>query len=314
MGYDATNHIDRSVSKKKLVEVIKLLGFEGQGDYFYFFRRDEYKYLYGVSLYISSSEKEWLIHTRNPIYCSDYDLKYQNYVIKKIRQFFGGYFVSDYGTNRYFLIDDTQTTADERGCYAAHFRLSDRIGEIAYLVNNYVESDSVRESFRQFGVASPSTLLSNIATTYISTVMETYFRELYVALLTYSPKKESIISNTKINSNDYIDIAEGRICIEEAVALSMSFQNINKINSYFTALDKKIDIKGMLSKPYRRRKETLFSTLNRVFEHRHSLVHRMGVDISYAKEDVLKDIESIKVALDLVYQHICNVYGWNADS
>lgn len=191
-----------------------------------------------------------------------------------------------------------------------HFRLSDQLGKIAFLVNNYDEPENVRDVFKMSGLASPSTLLSNIATTYISSIIENYFRDLYVALLTYSPKKEKIIANVRIVSNDYIDIAEGRICIEEAVALSMSFQNIAKIDSYFSALDKQISIYGVLSKPYRRRKETLFETLNRVLEHRHGMVHRMGVDISYAKEDVLKDIESVKVALDRAYEHICAVNGW----
>ena len=313
MGYDAVNHIDIAVSKERLVEFIKFLEFEKHGEWFYFFRSDEYKYLYGVGLHISSTETEWLVHTRTPIYCSNDDLKYQNYVIKKLRQYFGGYFVTDKGKNRYFSVDDVETTAAQRGCYAAHFRLSDQLGKIAFLVNNYDEPESVRDVFRMYGSASPSTLLSNIATTYISSIIESYFRNLYVALLTYSPKKEQILSSARIVSNDYIDIAEGKISIEEAVALSMSFQNITKIDSYFKALDKKISIYGALSKPYRRRKETLFDTLNRVLEHRHSMVHRMGVDISYSKEDVLKDIESVNVALSRAYEHICQVYGWDTE-
>ena len=311
MGYDATNHIDKSVSKEKLVGFIKLLGFEKQGEWFHFYKRDEYKYLYGVGLYLSSTETEWLVHTRTPIYCSDDDLKYQNYVIKKIRQYFGGYFVSDNGKNRYFSVDNVETTAAERGCYAAHFRLSDQLGKIAFLVNNYDEPENVRDVFKMSGLASPSTLLSNIATTYISSIIESYFRNLYVALLAYSPKKENILSSARIISNDYIDIAKGKISIEEAVALSMSFQNIGKIDSYFKTLDKRISIYGVLSKPYRRRKETLFETLNRVLEHRHGMVHRMGVDILYSKENVLKDIDSVKVALNRAYEHICDVYDWS---
>lgn len=313
MGYDATNHIDKSVSKEKLVGFIGLLGFEKQGEWFHFYKRDEYKYLYGVGLYLSSTETEWLVHTRTPIYCSDDDLKYQNYVIKKIKQYFGGYFVSDNGKNRYFSVDNVETTAAERGCYAAHFRLSDQLGKIAFLVNNYDEPENVRDVFKMSGLASPSTLLSNIATTYISSIIESYFRNLYVALLTCSPKKENILSSARIISNDYIDIAKGKISIEEAVALSMSFQNIEKIDSYFKTLDKRISIYGALSKPYRRRKETLFETLNRVLEHRHGMVHRMGVDILYSKENVLKDIESVKVALNRAYEHICDVYGWSTE-
>ena len=98
--------------------------------------------------------------------------------------------------------------------------------------------------------------------------------------------------------------------MEEAVALSKSFQNINRIHYHFKELDSRIDIYGTLSKPYRNRKETLFNTVNRVLEHRHSLVHRLYVNIEYSQKDVLKDISSIQTALDRVYKHLCDVNGW----
>ena len=60
-------------------------------------------YLYGVLLNISENEDELFIHTRTPAYCSNYDLQYQNNVIKQIRDYFGGYFITDFGKNRYFL-------------------------------------------------------------------------------------------------------------------------------------------------------------------------------------------------------------------
>ena len=87
-------------------------------------------------------------------------------------------------------------------------------------------------------------------------------------------------------------------------------QNIRKIDSYFRDINSKIDIKGVLSKPYHRRKETLFQTVERVLEQRHSLVHRLNVDISYKKENVISDIKSIQVALDRVYEHLCSIYNW----
>ncbi len=110
MGYDAVNHLPLTTSKKKLVDFIKLLGFQGNGNNYYFFKDEDYKYLYGVSLRIESKTDGLLIYSRNPIYCSDYDLKYQNYVIKQIKRYFGGYFYSDYGKNRYFPEEAEKTT------------------------------------------------------------------------------------------------------------------------------------------------------------------------------------------------------------
>ena len=313
MGYDGTNYLPENTSKSKLIEFIKILGFRGKGNSYYFFKDEDYKYLYGVILRIKNTPDGLLVHTRNPIYCSDYDLKYQNYVMKQLKQYFGGYFYSDYGKNRYFPVDVDKTTPAERGCYAAHFRLSNLFNDIRFLVNNYNEDEKVAKMFEDFGTPSGNALLSNISTTYISSIIENYFRQLYVALLKYSEKKERLISSVRVNNFDLFEVSESKLSIEEAVALAKSFQNINKINTYFLEINKKIDIRGILSKPYHRRKETLYETLNRVLEHRHSLVHRMNIDIGYKKDDVLKDINSVEVALTKVYKHICSVFEWECN-
>ena len=313
MGYDAVNHLPASLSKRKLIEHIKLLGFQGKGSHYFFFEDDEYKYLYGVLLSIVTRNNEVLVYTRTPIHCSEHDLKYQNYVIKQIKQYFGGYFLSDCGKNRYFPENAEKTTAPERGCYAAHFRLFNIFSGINNLLSNYSEDENVVEMFESFGTPSGTTLLSNISTTYLSSVIENYFRQLYIVLLQYSDKKEKVIAGAKVNNYDLFQVSEKRLSVEEAVALSKSFQNIHKIHSYFSEIDKRIDIYGILSKPYHGRKETLYETIDRVLEHRHSLVHRMNIDINYKKADILRDVASVEVALTKVYHHICSVYGWEYD-
>ena len=310
MGYDATNYLSHDISRKKVIDFIKMLGFTGQGDWYHFFQDDDYKYLYGVYLCVTQKDDSLTVYTRTPIYCSTHDLLYQNYVMKQIKQYFGGYFMSDYGKNRYFKVDNTVTTPAERGCYAAHFRLSNSFAEIRQLIYNFTEDEHQVRVWKDFGIPTSASLLSNISTTYISSIMENYFRQLYVAILKYSEKKENIISSSRINNYDLIDVSEKRITIEEDVALSKSFQNIHKVDAYFRELNKRIDIKGALSKPYHRRKETLFNTLDRVLEHRHALVHHMYVDGQYKLDDITKDIDSICTALDKVYEHICDVYEW----
>lgn len=311
MGYDSTNYLPTSISKRHITDFVKLLGYVGRGQNYYFFKQEDYKYLYGVGLNIRQENDNWLIHTRTPIYCSDYDLAFQNYTIKQIRQRFGGYFVSDNGTNIYFTEEDHKLSKAESGCYFAYFRLDNLFSYIGALLMDYNEDENRKRGFELFGTPTSTSLLANITTTYIASIIENYFRELYVALLTYSDKKEGIFKNTRIDSSDLLDVSSQKITIEEAVALSFSFQNIHKINSTFQTLDKNIKIHATLSKPYRRRRENLFNTLDRILEHRHALVHRLSIDVDYSKEDIQKDVRSVETALKKVYQHLCDVYDWH---
>ena len=228
MGYDATNYLSLDISKKELVDFIKSLGYFGKGKYYYFFEDNEYKYLYGVNLHISKTDDNVLIYTRTPIYCSFYDLEFQNTTIRKIKKQFGGYFISDYGRNRYFINGTDNTTPTERGCYAAHNRLSNRFADLLLLLDNINQDHNQEKSMELFGMPSSTTLLSNLSTTYLSSIIENYFRDLYVALIKYSDKdkKEKIISNSNINKYDLFEISEGKLTIEDAVALSKSLQNI----------------------------------------------------------------------------------------
>ena len=79
--------------------------------------------------------------------------------------------------------------------------------------------------------------------------------------------------------------------------------------SRFTYLD---DAMNTLAEvfSYHRRKETLFNTLDRMLEQRHSFVYHLNVDANYNITELEKDVKTIKVALDMVYAHICEIYNW----
>lgn len=309
MGYDATNVLPEEVKKEKLIDFIKLLGYEGKGNEFHFYKKSGYTNLFGVHISIEG-DYALKVHTRTPIYCNDNDLAYQNYTMREIKRYLGGYFISDYGKNRYFPIEKECSSVAYRGCYAARFRIHNPLSTVSYLVTNYKEEEAFIGISKIYGIATPSILLSNLTTTFLSSIIEQFFRETYLALLMDSPRKEKLLLDSRIRKEDYLEIANGNLSIEEAFSLSISFQNINKINSNFRDLDSKIDIKGILSKPYRRRKEKLYETLNRILDHRHALVHRMDINPNYTKEHAIRDIESVKVSLEKVFSHLCNLYGW----
>ena len=310
MGFDATYYCPDNISINKLIDYLKLLRYEGSGNSYYFYSEDEYKYLYGVAAYISENDNQISVWLRTPIFCNYFDLEYLNSTLRQLRRRFGGSFISDEGKNRYFIKKYRQDSPAERGCFAAHFRLGNEFASLRSLLLKYPDTDPSDKALEYMGLSSNASLLANISLTYASSIIENYFRDLYIALLKYSEKKEKIISNTRFNNFDLFQVSEKKASIEQAVAFSKSFQNIHKINTHFKELDSRIDIYGILSKPYRNRKETLFQTINRVLEHRHALVHRLNVEMQYKQQEALKDIQSIEMAFDNIYEHICSVNNW----
>jgi hypothetical protein len=150
---------------------------------------------------------------------------------------------------------------------------------------------------------------ANVYLSYLCSIVEDYFRNTYIALLRFSGKKDKIM-NTKLSSFDLLDISKGNISVEEAYARTLSFQNIQKINSNFITLDSKLDISSVLKKPYKKRKINLYDRLNLILERRHGIIHRLQLDLSYNSESIQKDIDDVKASIIIVYEFICNKYGW----
>lgn len=313
MGQDICNILPSKTKKSDIVEFIKLLGYSGKNDLFHFFKDDNFKHyeyiLLGID--IPESGESVNVSTRTSIWCSEHDLDYQNFTARQIRKRFGGYFISDIGRNRYFPISEQKTSGAENGVYLAYAGIHNKFA-CAFM---FVDRIEISEPDKLLGIIShsetPFTLSTNIILTYISSIIENYFRNTYIALLTYSSKIDSIVKKTKIYDDYLVEVCSGSKSIFEAIAFSKSFQNMGKVCDNFKEIDAKLNIHTALSKPYRKRNESLFDTINRVLEQRHSMIHRLDFDIEYDKEKAKKDIESVKTALTCVYEYIVDFYQWN---
>ena len=110
-----------------------------------------------------------------------------------------------------------------------------------------------------------------------------------------------------------IDVSKGNKSLEEAIARTLSFQNIHRINSNFMDIDKKYDLGKILKKPYKNRNESLYEQINRLFESRHAMIHKIEIAKDYGTESLKKDITDVQVAFKRVYEFICEQNGWIAE-
>jgi len=318
LGYDATIVLKEGTNKSKVEDFLTLLGYTRYDtNTYYHYNEEDFKSLYYVhATFDSEYYKNYKIYLRTLIYCSNYDLYFINRTIREFRKFFECDFRTDIGRGKYFKHDKIITKA-EAGCYKSIFNTDNEFTNLRLFVDLLEKGDHPLKNFPEEIVGrenNPIYKIRALALPYMATIIEEYFRNTYIALLMYSERKEKIFSNIKINSNDILRVSNKEISIEEAISRTMSFQNIYKITSYYRELDPQLDIKGILSKPYKRRKESLFMTLDRILNQRHELIHSNKVNFFYQNSNLKKDIDSIEESLKRVYKYLIDTYSWVQNS
>lgn len=312
MGRDAYVHIDKKhYNKRDVSELLLMMGYKVYGNHYYLGDDEEYKYLSGVYVWLVNDENELVYQIRTQAFASGYDIYEQNNTIRKLKKYCSACFESDMGKNRYFEESELIKGA-QSGCYFALQKLDNKFNMLEYSLSKYPVDSEEEKLIYEFGFAPPSTFNANVYLSFLCSLIEEYFKSTYIALLKYSDRKDKVL-HTKFSPYDLRDISEGKETVEEVFARMLSFQNIDKIVNNFQGLDPKIDIGTPLKKPYRNRKESLYQLINRVFEQRHNMIHRLDIDIDYSKEKLVKDVKDIKFALIRVYKYLCEKYGWEVD-
>lgn len=320
MGLDCINTLSKGTRKRDVIEFLELLGYLNfDNKDFRFYKDDDYKYFEGVSAHIYEDGNGLSVGTRTTIWRSKGDSDYHNFTIKQLKKRFGGSFHSDYGKERYLKYSGAVRTKAEAGCYEAFFNFKNNIQKPSMYLHNTESKFSIELTPKLVKklpfVASvhPIIFQNNVIIPYVVSCIEDYFKSTYIALLRYSDKKLSVLKNARIMPDDLLSISNKEMSVEDAITKTMSFQNIRKITIYFKELDSNLDFAGVLRKPYRRRKKSLYENLDKIFEQRHLLIHRNIMIPDYFTEHLEKDLDDIEVAIKRIYLHIVAVYNWHTD-
>ncbi len=325
MGCDCETILPAGTRCRDVTEFLNILGYrkfiqqsffdtEPKGVWFYFFSKTDYKYLTGVSAHVVQFDKSVHVYTRTQIWRSKYDNDFHNYTIRQLKKRFRGTFTSDHGKNRYFQYSGPVRSNAEAGCYHSMIRFDNHLASVgAYRTCREFKNHQQWQPPNAFIVPiemNPVIISNNLLLPFFVSAIEDYFKSSYIALLKYSPNKVSIFKNARIGSDTFIEMAERDTSFEDAICSRMSFQNINSICNNFKSLDKHLDLRAALQKPYRRQRETLFHTVDRIFNDRHALIHRSRLSPFYTERQVEKDIKTVEAAIVRVYKIICQNYVW----
>jgi hypothetical protein len=271
-----------------------------------------YESLQGVLFTICTKKKKLELYGRNNIWCNNADKQYHNYTLRELKKYFGGHFKSDYGRNRYFPLNSFDRKKDEAGCYNETSRALSSIQKLSILEWSLQEPQRPVQTdhFIWMNDFHPHVIFANIAISYILSVIESYFRRIYVVLLTFSDKKADLLKASQIKTSDLIEISEGTLRVEEAFANTLNFQGVKAICENFDRLDQGLGIRQAINKKHGRRKESFAQFIDRVAAHRHEAIHQNIQYLDYDLNALLKDARFCKILILAIYKKITVTKDW----
>jgi hypothetical protein len=320
MSYESESICDPKTSLKVVKEVVELLGYQKvedglkvpdrkgsdrKGSYFWIERKDYRSYV-GVELDIYKKKGgSVVVTTRSTAARSYWDLVQQNKTLRLLRDLLGGYFTTDAGRNRYWHPEGPPSKPVSSGCYLARWHFNNAlIKPRIYLSQRGLGQPNAKPDPTGLWILddmNPRFFSNNLLMPYLFAIWEEYFKASFVAMLRYSNQREAAFKRARLNQNHLEMIAMGQSTIEEALAESLSFQRPSIIASNFKLIDPKFNLATPLRKPYRRRKESLFDTIESYVEHRNEFVHTGNMDTQFSDKKVEKAINDFEVAVDRCY-------------
>ena len=323
MSYTSESALPRSAKLAQLEELVVLLGYRkgedglkvpGRIASYFWYDEEEYRSYVGVELDIYRRSRGPIVTTRSRVGRSYWDLTQQNKTLKLIRDFFGGHFITDAGRNRYWHPDGRPPSPLESGCFIARWRFHNGLVRARiYLMNRKLEGPiaQLKPSGLEFmDELNPRILSNNFLLPYVVALWEDYFRSTFAAALKYSRQRESALKRARLSHHNLEQVALGTHSIERAIAEGFSFQRPTSIAEYFRLLDPKLDIGAALRKPYRRRKKSLFDSIEQLVEDRHVFVHTGRMNLKFFDPQLQSTLSDIEVAVNRAYECVAAHYGF----
>src|ERR1043166_1953464 len=144
MGWDATFYFPPATRRDDAEHFLSLLGYKRapsdsilrkmSATGFYIPARSDPARLSEVTAIVYVDDKRTLVtDLRTNIWCTSRDTDLQNTTLRELKRYFGGYFVSDLGKNRYFRNSGPKREGVEAACYVASFRFLNSIVSLKVL-------------------------------------------------------------------------------------------------------------------------------------------------------------------------------------
>lgn len=334
MSLESSSYISSTTPYKNLFWVIQKLGYIEfrvpkelkpfyKKMYVWYPAKPDLTYV-GVELNVCQiQDNKIVVETRTRAGRSQLELQQQNQTIKTIKEFFGGYYVTDYGKNKLLAADDCnpEKTELEMAVYVQRWIFNNALTPLE------IYADFIAQHIHTNGVAGdvysdaigfapwidglrPMVVSNNIQLPYLIGAWENYIKNVFLAVLKYGDVCDKFIKPDKLSSEDLLKIKNGESCIEECLVSRLSFQRPAVIIANFNKLDPRIDVNAIFRKPFKKQKISLYDQIDRIIELRNKIVHDGFLDTNLTQKDIAKFVENITEIADRLYEAIGNRYGF----
>lgn len=323
MSYTSESILNKKATLKQVREVIALLGYikvpdglkvPNRTDCMMWVEQKDYKSWVGVELGIYKENGQITVTTRSRVGRSYWDLTHQNNTLKTMRDLFGGHFTTDAGRNRYWRPEGDPPSAKMSGCFLARWRFNNAlIPPKLYLQQRQINGQNAKPEptgLEFLDQMNPRLFSNNLILPYTVAIWEEYFKSTFIVLLKYSENKKAALKKVKLSQSHLEAIAAEERGVEEALGETLSFQRPSIVSTNFKLLDQSLDISSVLKKPYRRRKVSLYDSIESFVEKRNSFVHTGQVDTSMTDQTVEKLLNDFEVAIDRVYDLLAERFNF----
>jgi len=327
MSYSSESVLAKTTNVDNVRDLVRLLGYEkggvvkfgGEGPFEEYWWSDatDYKSWSGVELAIYRDETNRLVvSTRSTAGRSLFDLAHQNRTISLLRRHFGGTLITDEGRGRYMRSESAPPPPAASGCFLAFSRFGGNLIKAHHCHTSRSFPARYPKPNKRLGFLDdydPRVIANNTLIPFVVATNEDYFKSTFVALLRYSPRREAFLKGFRLQGEQLSYIVAGGSSVEEQIAETLPFQNISAVCRHFSSLDPSLDLAGTLRKPYRRRKLSLFDSIEALVVSRHNLIHRALIDRTLTDDRVDEILCDVEAAITRVYKRITDHYGWFYD-
>ncbi len=319
MSYESRSVFPQGTPVSRVRELIDLLGYrkhKKEKNWYFWYDAKDFRSHTSVELYLHWQDNgQLVVSTRTNSSRSYWDMVQQNKTIRLFRDLLGAPFETDAGKNRCWK-PENQMTPIQSGCYLAMWRFNNAmITPRIYLESRTLKGQIASPNptgFRPLDEMNPRLFSNNLLLPYLVAVWEEFFKSTFSVLLSYSPDRASALKRAKMSSDKLEHVAAGKQSVEVTLAQSFSFQRPSIVAKNFQLINPKFDLAGALRKPYRRRKRSLFDTVEHYVDIRNEFVHTGNMELTLTDSKITTAIKDFRAAVDRSYLAIGKHFGFVA--